>query len=240
MRGGTGVRIKGARLDRIGASRGKMPAMVRTSLRAWTESAGLRISDEAWDRLERLIGLWQQYGRAINLVGATDHRALVDHVQEGLQCVACVEKIRPVDARCRWIDVGTGGGLPGLVVAAVRPCEMILIEPRERRAAFLDLGLAAIGMGGGRVIRARWSVSTWNEKVITEQEPRTETTFYILSSRAVFTPEIWLREASRVQITRGITLCHVDSSATGVAEKEPSAVVRGPRWGVMGFATNSE
>lgn len=210
--------------------------MVRKRLQAWTRSVGLQISDDAWERLERLIGLWQQYGRTINLVGTTEPEALAEHVQEGLQCVACVEQIRRVDADCCWVDVGSGGGLPGLVVAAVRPCEMILIEPRKRRAAFLDLGLAAIGMGQRRVIRARWGVSTWNEKVIAGQESRSETTFYILSSRAVFTPEIWLGEADKVPLARGITLCHVDSSARRVGGKKPSAEVRGPRWGVMGFA----
>ena len=200
---------------------------------------GLCVSDDAWERLERLIGLWQQYGRSINLVGATEREALVEHIQEGLQCVACVEQIVPVDAGCCWVDVGSGGGLPGLVVAAVRPCPVILIEPRQRRAAFLDLGLAAIGMGSGRVIRARWGISTWNKKVVGKQESRTQTPFYILSSRAVFAPEHWLEEAGQVEIARGIILCHVDSRVTGVAEKKPSAVVRGSRWGVMGFLAES-
>ena len=36
-----------------------------------------------------------------------------------------------------WIDVGSGAGLPGLVIATLRDAPMILVEPRRKRAAFL-------------------------------------------------------------------------------------------------------
>lgn len=46
-----------------------------------------------------------------------------------------------------WVDIGAGAGLPGLVVAALSERQVILIEPRRLRAAFLmdvasSLGLA--------------------------------------------------------------------------------------------------
>lgn len=202
------------------------------------DSVGLVVSGASWVRLERLIGLWQQYGRAINLVGATDRSALMDHVQEGLQCVACAEQVRGLgllDAECCWVDVGSGGGLPGLVVAAVRACEVVLIEPRERRAAFLDMALAAVGSGRGRLIRGRWSVSTWSQKVVAGLELRDEEPFFILSSRAVFSPEEWLKRAAEVQFSRGVVLSHVDWGVDEVGGRRPEVVVRGSRWSVMGF-----
>jgi len=214
--------------------------LTEAELRAWAEATGVGVTEDGWARLDRLLGLWRQYGRAMNLVGSTDPDALREHVQEGLQCVACVERVRPVDAACCWVDVGSGGGLPGLVVAAVRACLVVLVEPRARRAAFLDLGIASIGVGSGRVIRARWGDSTWNEVAAAGVEPRDETEFYILSSRAVFGAETWLEEASRATLTRGIVLCHVELGSERVGEKKPSTVVRGPRWGVMGFLVGSE
>lgn len=36
-----------------------------------------------------------------------------------------------------WLDIGTGGGFPGLVVALLRSDPMTLVEPRRKRAAFL-------------------------------------------------------------------------------------------------------
>lgn len=216
-----------------------MAGVTRAELEAWTESVGLAVSGEAWGRLERLIGLWQQYGRAINLVGATERGALVEHIQEGLQCVACAERVGLVDEGCCWVDVGSGGGLPGLVVAAVRRCEVVLIEPRERRAAFLDLALAAAGWGKGRVIRGRWSVSTWRQEVLSKVELRAEERFFVLSSRAVFSPGEWLRKAAEVEIPRGVVLCHVDSGVETVEGRVPTVVVRGARWGVLGFSTEN-
>jgi 16S rRNA G527 N7-methylase RsmG len=212
-----------------------MAGVTRAELQAWTESVGLAVSDEAWARLERLIGLWQQYGRAINLVGSTDRGALVEHVQEGLQCVACAERVGAVDEGCCWVDVGSGGGLPGLVVAAVRTCEVVLIEPRERRAAFLDLALAAVGGGKGRVIRARWSVSTWREEVLGKVGLRAEDRFFVLSSRAVFSPEEWVRRSAEAEFPRGVVLCHVDLGVEDVGGRVPEVMVRGSRWSVMGI-----
>lgn len=55
-----------------------------------------------------------------------------------------------------WIDIGTGGGFPGMVVAILRGGPMILVEPRRRRAAFLDdcaksLGLSEVRVFSGKV-----------------------------------------------------------------------------------------
>lgn len=45
-----------------------------------------------------------------------------------------------------WLDVGSGAGLPGLVVAALTDRPVILIEPRRRRAAFLGDAAKALGL----------------------------------------------------------------------------------------------
>lgn len=53
-------------------------------------------------------------------------------------------------------DVGTGAGLPGLVLAIARPdVEWILIEPMERRVAWLSEQKDALGLDNVEVLRAR-------------------------------------------------------------------------------------
>lgn len=53
-------------------------------------------------------------------------------------------------------DVGSGAGLPGIVLAALRPdLEFVLIEPMERRVAWLDEQVADLGLTNTRVLRAR-------------------------------------------------------------------------------------
>jgi len=54
------------------------------------------------------------------------------------------------------IDVGSGAGLPGLVIAAMEPeREVILVEPMERRVAWLEEMVGRLGLENVRVIRAR-------------------------------------------------------------------------------------
>jgi 16S rRNA (guanine527-N7)-methyltransferase len=54
------------------------------------------------------------------------------------------------------IDVGSGAGLPGLVIAAMEPeREVILVEPMERRVAWLEEMVGRLGLGNVRVMRAR-------------------------------------------------------------------------------------
>lgn len=53
-------------------------------------------------------------------------------------------------------DVGSGAGLPGLVLAIARPdVSFVLIEPMERRVAWLNDQVVALGLTNTTVIRAR-------------------------------------------------------------------------------------
>ncbi|MBG6055136.1 16S rRNA (guanine527-N7)-methyltransferase [Salinibacterium sp. CAN_S4] len=53
-------------------------------------------------------------------------------------------------------DVGSGAGLPGLVLAIARPdCHLVLIEPMERRVAWLESEARDLGLDNVTVIRAR-------------------------------------------------------------------------------------
>ncbi len=54
------------------------------------------------------------------------------------------------------LDLGAGAGLPGLVLAALRPdLEIVLLEPLLRRAVFLQQVVDELGLAQVRVVRAR-------------------------------------------------------------------------------------
>jgi 16S rRNA (guanine527-N7)-methyltransferase len=54
------------------------------------------------------------------------------------------------------VDVGSGAGLPGLVLALVRPdLSMLLVEPLERRAEFLQETVETLGLTQVQVVRTR-------------------------------------------------------------------------------------
>jgi 16S rRNA (guanine527-N7)-methyltransferase len=55
-----------------------------------------------------------------------------------------------------WLDVGSGAGFPGLVLACTFPAtRFVLLEPQARRAGFLDLQILNLGLSGVGVRRAR-------------------------------------------------------------------------------------
>lgn len=43
-----------------------------------------------------------------------------------------------------WIDIGTGAGLPGIVIAILRDAPMLMVEPRRKRLDFLDTCVEAL------------------------------------------------------------------------------------------------
>lgn len=157
------------------------------------------LSDAQIARLVKLVGLWRHYGRSMNLVG--QHGAL-DSIERQLAESLLVVRLghrlgfpwRPEgpDApahsagRARWLDVGSGAGFPALVVAALLNVELHLVEPRAKRATFLELALRSVG-GEGRVFEGRLEAF--------EAGPGRDLlhTFAVASARAVFSPAEWLR-----------------------------------------------
>jgi 16S rRNA (guanine527-N7)-methyltransferase len=92
------------------------------------------VSRETRDQLEALVHTLGRWQKAINLIGkATLEDVWIRHVLDSAQLVPLI----PEDART-LVDLGSGGGFPGLVVAALRPdLEVTLIEADVRKGAFL-------------------------------------------------------------------------------------------------------
>lgn len=95
------------------------------------------VSRETFQRLVLIVGLLAKWQKTINLVApASLPQVWERHVADSLQLVA----LAPATTT-RWVDLGSGGGFPGLVVAAVlaeRPQARVhLVESDTRKAAFL-------------------------------------------------------------------------------------------------------
>lgn len=105
----------------------------------------------ARDRLVRLAEDLHEHGERLGLLGPREYERL--WTRHLLNCAVVSEAIAP-DARVA--DVGSGAGLPGLVLACVMPrAEFTLIEPMERRCIWLEDESARLGLDNVRVVRAR-------------------------------------------------------------------------------------
>ena len=92
------------------------------------------VSRETRRQLEILVETLERWQKAINLVGRTTlDGAWRRHIIDSAQVVPLI----PAEAKT-LADLGSGGGFPGLVIAAMRPdLEITLIESDARKAAFL-------------------------------------------------------------------------------------------------------
>jgi 16S rRNA (guanine527-N7)-methyltransferase len=63
---------------------------------------------------------------------------------------------RLIPARCSLVDLGSGAGLPGIVLAILLPhARVTLVEPMARRVEFLNEAVTALGLRNAEVLRAR-------------------------------------------------------------------------------------
>lgn len=101
--------------------------------RAWIGNAFAPTAGQ-WQRLDRFAEMLVAENAAQNLIAASTIPTLwVRHIADSAQLLA-------LDARegdGLWIDLGSGPGLPGLVVAILSDRPMLLVESRKRRCDFL-------------------------------------------------------------------------------------------------------
>ena len=98
----------------------------------------------ARERLELLHQLLRQENQRQNLVAATSLAAVwLRHIVDSAQLLAHVTR----EMSSPWLDLGTGAGFPGLVIAALRPeCRVVMVESRARRAEWLHSARLALNL----------------------------------------------------------------------------------------------
>lgn len=96
----------------------------------------------AWPRVDHYAALLQSHGETLGLIGPRElPRLWSRHILNS----AALEPFLPRAGAAA--DVGSGAGLPGVVLAAMRPdLEMHLVEPMQRRAAWLREVVDALGI----------------------------------------------------------------------------------------------
>ncbi|WP_284075263.1 16S rRNA (guanine(527)-N(7))-methyltransferase RsmG [Glycomyces harbinensis] len=107
--------------------------------------------EERIARVEAYVGLLSTIGIERGIIGPREvPRLWGRHVLSS----AVVEELIPEKADV--IDVGSGGGLPGIPLAIARPDLWVtLVEPMQRRVDFLHEVIEAIGIPNLEVLRAR-------------------------------------------------------------------------------------
>lgn len=111
------------------------------------ETVGGNVSRETYDLLKAFADLVAKWSPKINLVSKSDLSDIWGrHIVDSLQIVPLVPK-----APGQWVDIGSGGGFPGIVIAIVAKefwpeMAMTLIESDQRKATFLRTAIRELDL----------------------------------------------------------------------------------------------
>ena len=123
---------------------------VESRLAASLERVNLRVDPSQRRSLARYVALLAQWNRAYNLTAVRDPFAMIDrHVLDSLTALDFL-------VGTRLLDVGTGAGLPGLVLAIVRPdVRCTLLDPVRKKTRFCAHAAMTLGLDNVEVASER-------------------------------------------------------------------------------------
>jgi 16S rRNA G527 N7-methylase RsmG len=103
------------------------------------------------DRVQRLSALIAFWGTRVNLTAAPgDPREIGFHIFDSLAPIIFAEHEqllkRAFQCGAQLLDLGSGAGFPGLVLASAVPATFTLLESRRKRASFLAVAAAEMGL----------------------------------------------------------------------------------------------
>ena len=136
-------------------------------MRALIERAAARpVSRETFEKLEAYVALLKAENARQNLVSAATIDQLWErHIADSAQLV----RFEPLGG-ASWIDIGSGAGLPGIVIACIVDGPVTLVEPRRLRTDFLHKVVESFGL---------------RATVLCTKVERVEGSFDVITARAV-------------------------------------------------------
>jgi 16S rRNA (guanine527-N7)-methyltransferase len=130
------------------------------------EVVGADVSRETLEKLDRYVALVRGENQRQNLVSAATLDGIWErHILDSAQLV----RFEPRQG-ASWIDIGSGAGLPGIVIACLVKGPVTLVEPRRLRADFLHKVVAELGL---------------NARVAAQRAERVGGRFDVITARAV-------------------------------------------------------
>ncbi|HEX5270019.1 MAG TPA: RsmG family class I SAM-dependent methyltransferase [Gemmataceae bacterium] len=159
-----------------------MPRTEAAELRAFSVEWGVPLDDVQGERLVEYAELLIHWNRRINLTGARATAAVVsEHYPDAFALASRLA------APARLVDVGSGGGLPVLPLALLRPeLNVLLCEPIAKKAAFLRTAIRDLGLSDRVSLK------------VGRGEDLPTGGFEVAVSRATLEPQAWLALGRRL------------------------------------------
>ncbi|MEO8674166.1 MAG: 16S rRNA (guanine(527)-N(7))-methyltransferase RsmG [Casimicrobiaceae bacterium] len=116
-------------------------------------AAGIALPTAARDKLDRYLALLEKWNRTYNLTAIRDPEQMVTH--HVLDALAVLPHL-PGTEQLRVLDVGSGGGVPGLPLAIARPgWAVVLLDSNHKKGAFLQQAAIELALANVEVVTVR-------------------------------------------------------------------------------------
>lgn len=195
--------------------------MTEEEARSWING---RFGVSRETQLEQLAALVCEEAKSQNLIARSTLDAIwTRHILDSAQLVPLAESSPGL-----WLDIGTGAGFPGLVVALLTDRPVILCEPRRWRADFLRKAAEMLGLGERVAIAcAKVETVTRRAAVISARAVAPLDALFAAASRAASPDTLWIFPKGRSAREEVAVACktwhgsfHVEHSIT-----EPESLI---------------
>lgn len=121
-----------------------------THLRTLIASRNITIPESFFEKIQLYVQLLQQWNKTHNLTGAKTVAQIDEFIVDAVEPITFLPPFR------NGMDIGSGAGFPGMILAFALPeTHFTLVEPLKKRASFLQFVVASLGLTNVTVKAAR-------------------------------------------------------------------------------------
>ncbi len=192
---------------------------LRAPLASGAEALGVPLQTRQLDQLLSFAALLQRWNAVHNLTAIRRaDELLTHHLLDSLAVVPPVKALGPPGA---LLDVGSGGGLPGIPLAIALPTTPItLLDAVQKKCAFLTQAVLELGLGNVTVVHQRVEDHRGQYPVITSRAFASLADFVRLSRHLLAPSGCWLAMKARPDAAETSAL----PADVRIARRQPLAV----------------
>lgn len=171
---------------------------LRAQLESGAQQLGLALSVEQVDKLMGFLDLLQKWNKVYNLTSVRDPQEMMSlHMLDSLAAVPALQRHvaslgKAAGVRTAQLDVGSGGGLPGVVFAVCCPeVDIHCVDTVGKKAAFLQQVAVALKLPNLKGIHARVESLTGPYDIVSCRAFASLLDFTTWSRDAIATDGIW-------------------------------------------------
>ncbi len=125
--------------------------MLTTMLRQGLAELHLSFEDSQIEQLKTYLELLKKWNKSFNLTAITDSQKMVNyHVLDSLSLIS------ELPLQGRFLDVGTGAGLPGIPLAIMLPqSNWVLLDSNGKKTRFVQQAIASCKLSNVKVVHSR-------------------------------------------------------------------------------------